>query len=154
MGATHDKADGGLNEAQIHHLLASFRHIDGLLKNIEGILDCTQSRSPFPRYQLDIDPQLRLELENQIRTLRGALVSILLQQSIPVPPPSISALHAVGTAADFVELAIDELRPKQMRAYGKLANGTPEVLNGIVDQLEQMAVDMMRTVKNGGKQVA
>jgi hypothetical protein len=149
MGATHDKADGGLNEAQVHHLLASFRHIDDLLKNIESILDCTQSRSPFPRYQLDVDPQLRVELEDQIRTLRGALVAILFQQSIPVPPPSISALHAIGTAADFVELAIDELRPKQMRAYGELANGTPKVLNGIVDELEQMAVNMMRAVKKG-----
>ncbi len=154
MGTAHEENEGRFNEAQINHLLASFRHVDGLLSSIERILECAQSQSPFPRYQLDVAPDMRSELEEQIRRLRALLVSILDRRQIPVPPPGIAASHAIATATDFIELAVDELRPKQMRAYGGLSEPAAAVLNGIVDELERMAVTMIRTAKNGRKQVA
>ena len=111
----------GLNEYQQRRLSVTCRYIDNLLTDIEAVLWASASKSPFPKYISDISPAQRRVIEDYIARIRSRLVRTLESQDILIEPPSIPATRALYMSLTFVDIWIEELRPKYMRGYGEVS---------------------------------
>lgn len=124
-----------MNDSQKLYLRVSCQHIDDLLQGIEDILQSATSKSPFPRYILDLSPAQVRVVEDYIRRLRTQLIRTLAWQHIDVPAPTIPATRAITTRMSFVDIALDELRPSSMRGSGSLDPEAALQLTGVVREL-------------------
>jgi GTP-binding protein EngB required for normal cell division len=124
-----------MNSSQKLYLRVSCQHIDDLLEGIEEILQSATSKSPFPRYILDLSPAQIRVVEDYIRRLRTQLIRTLAWQNIDIPEPTIPATRAITTRMAFVDIALDELRPSSMRGSGSLNPEAALQLMGVVREL-------------------
>ena len=131
--------DEKLNEFQRRRLLISCQYIDKLLSDVEQILNASTSKSPFPRWIDDTSPVQRKVAQDYVARLRGQLVRVLDGQNIVQPAPTTGSLHAIRVILNFVEIAAEELKPKYMRGYGELADSMLPELNGIANEIQQIA---------------
>lgn len=137
MSAFNNPADM-FNEAQRRRLSVTCAYIDKLLKDVEEVLNASASKSPFPKYLSDISISQRRVIEDYIARFRAQLLRVLEGVQIPVPPAHISALHALHTSLTFIDIAVEELKPRYMRGYGELPANAQEMLNGIVAELDSL----------------
>jgi GTP-binding protein EngB required for normal cell division len=120
--------------------------MDQLLQDVEGILHSVDSKSPFPRYRMDLSPAQARVLEDYIRRFRTQLVRALAWQEIDPPMPDVPATRAISTRLHFVDNAIADLRPKEMRGSGSLSDEAAAELTGVVHELSSLAENMMTFV--------
>jgi GTP-binding protein EngB required for normal cell division len=135
MGSSHNP-EQLLNEFQRNRLSVTCSYIDKLLKDIEEVLNATASKSPFPKYVSDISPAQRRVIEDYIARFRSQLLRVLEGMRIPVPAARISAVHSLRTSLTFIDIAVEELKPRYMRGYGEVPEKAQESLNGIVAELD------------------
>ena len=128
-------ATSTMNSSQKLYLRVSCQHIDNLLEQIEAVLQSATSKSPFPRYILDLSPAQIRVVEDYIRRLRTQLIRTLTWQHIVIPEPTIPATRAITTRMSFVDIALDELRPSTMRGSGSLNPDAALQLTGVVREL-------------------
>jgi len=133
---------GELNENQQRRLRVSCEYIDKLLADIDDILHASISQSPFPRYIVDVSPAQVRVLEDYIRRIRSQLVHTIAWQQMRPEPPDIPATRAVATNLSFVDIAIEELRPKYMRGFGEVPGDAVGELNGVVHELRSLVGGM------------
>jgi hypothetical protein len=133
---------GALNEAQRRRLSVTCEYIDKLLGDVEEILRQDSSLSPFPRHVVDLTPDERQQIEEHIGRLREQLLRTLAWQELKPEPADIPASRAVLTHLNFIDIAIEELRPRYMRGSGAIAEETAEELNRVADELRQVARGM------------
>ncbi len=138
-----------LNPHQQRRLKVTCEHIDRLLSDVEAILHAAESRSPFPRYAPDISVRQRRALESYIAQMRSFMVRVLERQGISIDPPSIPASHAVHSNITFIDISIEELRPRYMRGYGEVQPEAAAELNHIVDALQSLVKKLDATVTSG-----
>ncbi len=127
-----------LNENQKNDLFISFRHIDKLLSDFECTIDVIIPRLPLQQYINDINSDLRMIIEKKCDVLRQAMCRILREKDISIGKPDRSVLNQINVSLVFVDIAIEELRPKYMRGYGKLSDSATEELNAIVTELKEL----------------
>ena len=135
-----------LNDAQKLHLRVSIQYIDQLLQDIEGILNATESKSPFPKYRIDLSPAQGRVLEDYIRRLRAQLLRALSWQHIDPPAPDVPATRAISTRLHFVDSALADLRPKEMRGAGSLSEEAAAALSGVIHELNSLVENMTNYV--------
>ena len=135
-----------LNQAQQLHLRVNCQHMDKLLQDVEGILHAAESKSPFPRYRVDISPANARVLESYISRFRAQLVNTLAWQQMKLVQPAIAATHAVSTHLHFVDIALSDLRPSVMKGSGALSDEAATELSGVVRELGSLIQNMLRYV--------
>src|ERR1700733_7431502 len=113
--------ENALNQAQRLRLSVSCQYIDRLLGDVEKILHTASSHSPFGKYVEDISPAQARVLEDYIHRLRGQLLRSLAWQQLEPAAPTIPATHAILTNLSFIDIAIEELRPRHMRGSGSVS---------------------------------
>jgi GTP-binding protein EngB required for normal cell division len=138
-----------LNEHQRRRLLATSHYIDKLLSDIEQILNATGSNSPFPKYVDDASTVQGKVTLDYLARLRERLVNILKSQRIEAAPPRISTIHAIRTTLSFVDIAVEELKPRYMRGYGEVPEAAIPLFNGIAGELEQMVQELDHYLAQG-----
>ena len=138
-----------LNEHQRRRLLVTCRHVDGMLSEIEAVLNQSASKAAFPKYVPDIPPAQRRTIEDYIARLRAQLKRALEGQEIGSPPPSISAAHAVHISLQFIDVSVEELKPRYMRGYGEVPPRAVIELNGIVGELQGLLSKLDRYLLQG-----
>jgi hypothetical protein len=126
---------GELNEAQRRRLSVTCGYIDGLLSDIEAILSQEKSGSPFPRHIVDVTPEEARALEEHIGRLREQLLRTMEWQGLKPAAPDIPASRAVLTHLNFIDIAIEELRPRYMRGSGAMDDKAAEGLSRVTDEL-------------------
>jgi hypothetical protein len=129
-----DPSSEGLNENHQRRLLATAQYIDRLLGDVESILAGTES--PFAKYLNDLRPEQAQAVGASLVTLRSALVRALASARIALGPPRFSALYTIRTNLGFIEIAIEELRPRYMHGYGAVPPAAGDVLDAIADDLQ------------------
>ncbi|HZT32535.1 MAG TPA: dynamin family protein [Bryobacteraceae bacterium] len=135
-----DEFDGhGLNPFQRGHLLTSCQYADKLLSEIEAVLSASQTKSPFPQFKSDISPAQAKVVQDYIARMRAQIVRILESQGIPIPAPKFGSVHSIRVTLGFVDIAFDEVRPKRMAGYGKVAPNAATELSGLVDEMQGIA---------------
>jgi GTP-binding protein EngB required for normal cell division len=143
LNSTSNDAAARLNDAQKLHLRISIQYIDQLLQDVEGILHATEGKSPFPKYRIDLSPAQGRVLEDYIRRFRAQLLRALSWQHIDAPPPDVPATRAISTRLHFVDNALADLRPKEMRGAGSLSNEAATELSGVIHELSSLVENMM-----------
>jgi GTP-binding protein EngB required for normal cell division len=138
---------GELNENQQRRLRVSCQYVDKLLADIDDILHASISQSPFPRYIVDVSPAQVRVLEDYIRRIRSQLVHTIAWQKMHPEPPNIPATRAVATNLSFIDIAIEELRPKYMRGFGEVPEDAVAELNGVVHELRSLVDGMQGYLK-------
>ncbi len=138
---------GQLNDPQQRHLRVSCQYIDRLLSDIESVLHAAASKSPFPRYLVDITAAQSQVIEDHIHRMRLQLVRTLGWQHMEPQPPEIPATRAVMTDLSFIEIAIEEMRPSYMLGYGTVPEDAARELNGVMDELRSLVEGMQRYVR-------
>ena len=138
---------GQLNAPQQRHLRVSCQYVDRLLSDIESVLHAAASKSPFPRYVVDITPAQSAVIEEHIHRVRSQLVRTLAWQHMEPQPPEIPATRAVMTDLSFVEIAIEEVKPRYMRGYGAVPEDAVSELNGVIEELRSLVKGMQRYVR-------
>ena len=138
---------GELNQNQQRRLRISCQYIDRLLVDIEEILHQATSQSAFPRHILDVSlAQIRV-LEDYIRRVRSQLVHTIAWQNMGPEPPDVPATRAVLTHLTFIDIAIEELKPKYMRGSGPVPEDAVDELNGVVHELRSLIDGMQGYLK-------
>jgi GTP-binding protein EngB required for normal cell division len=135
-----------LNENQQRHLRVSCEYIDKLLSNIENILNTSASKAAFPQYIARISPAQRRTIEDYIARLRAQLVRVLDGQGMPRHKSSIPDVRAISVALTAIEIAVDDLRPENMRGYGDFPPEMALEFNGIVGEMEGLVSRLSRYV--------
>ncbi len=138
-----------MNSSQQLYLRVSCQHIDDLLEGIEEILQSASSKSPFPKYILDLSPAQIRVIEDYIRRLRTQLIRTLAWQHIDIPAPTIPATRAIIARTTFVDIALDELRPSTMRGSGSVAPEVALELTGVVRELRALSEGLSSYIYQG-----
>jgi GTP-binding protein EngB required for normal cell division len=140
-------AEDALNEAQRLRLSVSCQYIDRLLTDIGNVLHSASSPSPFAKYIVDISPTQARVLEDYIHRLRGQLLRSLAWQELQPGDPTIAATHAILTNLSFIDIAVEELRPRHMRGSGAVSDRVAGDLNGVVHELRSLIEGMNRYLR-------
>jgi GTP-binding protein EngB required for normal cell division len=127
-----------LNSNHKHHLLTSAQYVDSLLSDIEAILTSAQSKSPFPKYWLDVTPAQAKLVQDYIIRIRAQMVQVLKSQGISPPEPQMGARHSIRVTLEFADIAFDECRPDAMRGYGEIPASLVPELNGLADEMRSV----------------
>jgi hypothetical protein len=144
---TRTRLPGELNDVQRRRLGATCKYIDGLLCDIEHALHSPESESPFPHYVVDVTPaQIRL-IEDHIRRLRAQLLRTLDWQHMKPGLPEIPVSRSVLTDLGFVEIAVEELRPRHMRGCGAVPEDAIGGLNQVVDELRVLLDNIIHSIR-------
>ncbi|MGA3011502.1 MAG: hypothetical protein ABSD72_14690 [Terracidiphilus sp.] len=126
---------GQLNEPQQRRLVITCKYIDNLLTEIEQALHSATSPSPFPRYIVDVTPEQARVLEDHISRLRAQLLHTLDWQHLKPEPPDIPVTRSITTDLAFVEIAIEELKPRHLRGCGAVPEDAVDELNKVIHEL-------------------
>jgi GTP-binding protein EngB required for normal cell division len=135
---TGARATGELNENQQRHLLIHVQYADRLLSEIEEILTAASSKSPFPKYRVDVTTAQRKVTEDYIARIRAQMLRVLEGRQIGVPGPQFGAIHSIRVTLAFVRIAVTEIGPKYMRGYGEVPESAIADLNGLVTELNTL----------------
>jgi hypothetical protein len=135
---TSNRVPGELNTVQRRRLGATCKYIDGLLCDIEHALHSSESESPFQHYVVDVTPAQVRVIESHIRRLRTQLLRTLDWQNMKPEPPEIPVSRSVMTDLGFVDIAVEELRPRHMRGCGAVPEDAISGLNEVVDELRSL----------------
>ncbi len=138
---------GELNSNQQRRLYVTCSYIDRLLAEIEKVLHETASPSPFPRHVIDITPAQGRVLDDHIRRIREQLLRTLACRKMKPEPAEIPATRAVLTHLEFIDIAIEELRPSYMRGSGAIPAGAGDELTGAVYELRSVVQSMRRYIR-------
>jgi GTP-binding protein EngB required for normal cell division len=88
------------------------------------------------KYRDDLVAVQRKVVQDYIARIRAQMSRVLEGQEIALPEPEISAIHSIRTTLAFVDVAVEELRPKYMRGYGKVPESVIPELNGIAGEFQ------------------
>ena len=138
-----------LNEHQQRRLWVTCKHIDDLLSDMEATLSEIGAGKAFRKFIPDLNPAQRRVIEDYIARLREQLARVLTGQGIHPPAPSIPASRSIYTALNFVDIGIEELKPKYMRGYGEVPDTLAVELNGIVGELQSLVSQFTRFLAQG-----
>jgi hypothetical protein len=147
--AARTRQPGELNDAQLRRLLITCKYIDSLLCDIEHALHSAASESPFPRYVVDLTPAQTLVIEDHIRGLRSQLLRTLAWQHMKPEAPEIPVSRSVMTDLAFVDIAIEELKPRYLRGCGAVPEDAVDELNGVIRELRSLVQSMDSYVRHG-----
>jgi len=141
-----------LNEAQRRHLLNSIEYADTLLSEIEEILTAASSKSPFPKYQIDITPIQSKVIQDYIARMRAQMLRVLEGQGIRPRGPEVGAVHLIQVHLTFVGITLTEIGPKYMRGYGEVPESAIADLNGLVTELHTLVNKLNAYLAQGLRQ--
>jgi GTP-binding protein EngB required for normal cell division len=136
-----------LNDAQRLRLRVSCQYVDRLLGEVESILHSATSNSPFSKYVFDVSPAKVRVIEDHIARVRLQLLHSLAWQKIETETPAILASHAILTHLSFIDIAVEELRPRYMRGSGPIEDGVASELDGVVHELRVLLEGLTRFVR-------
>jgi hypothetical protein len=135
-----------LNEHHRRRLLVSCQYIDRLLSSIENAI-ADNALTAFPRYIKDMSDQERDNVREQVAKLRTQLLDFLRRWGIGIPEPAISARHSIETSLGYIEISVEELKPRYLRGYGMVPAPLVEDLTTSVEELQRAVKTTISMVK-------
>lgn len=138
-----------LNEHHRRRLLVSCQYVDQLLASVERIIAGTSS-SPFPKYVQDLTDEEQRDMRRRIADLRSEILTFLKEQHILVPEPAISARHSIITSLGYIDIAVEELKPRYLGGYGVVPPALVPELATSVEELQRMVKSAIAAMKKSG----
>jgi hypothetical protein len=85
-------------------------------------------------------------VEDFAARLRAKMLVSLAEAGMRPDPPQIPATRAIHTALTYIDISIQELRPRYMLGYGLVTETAAEILNKTVEELQPMVRAIDRIV--------
>lgn len=126
----------GLNQNQVRRLLATFGHVDSLLRDIERVSH--EDLSPFAQERADLAPDEARLLRSFVTLARQRMLAALDRLGIPRPAPSSSARWSVGVALAFADISLSEINEASLRGYGEVDPATAAEIAALIADLRAL----------------
>lgn len=125
-----------LNPAQARSIRATFTHVSTLL---EGVLHLARGDvTPFDRQHPDLGPEQAREVIALVASIRERMLLAMTQLGIPLPEADGSARWTALTALSFVEIALADLTPRELRGYGPVDGEAAQAVTAIAADLQRL----------------
>jgi len=134
---TRGARESWLDENQERWLCVTFEYIDGLLRDIEEVLDGSSVDSAFPRNVPDIPKERRQMIRDAIPPIRQRLVQVLDDLAIQRKQIAIPASRTIRTNLNTINITLEELKRKEWGRSGS-SPGTAEEMRRIIEGLRKM----------------
>jgi hypothetical protein len=134
---TREARESGLDENQERWLCVTFEYIDGLLRDVEEVLDGSSVESAFPRNVPDIPEKRRQMIRDAIPPIRQRLVQVLDDLAVPITQKAIPASRTIRTNLTMIDITLEELKRKEWGIPG-IPSETPEEMRSIIEGLRKM----------------
>ena len=125
-----------LNDHQARHLWATCQYIARQLSDLEAIVATSAPESPFARYLDDVTPAQKARLGEDCARMHAEMARVLASLGIAAGAPPVSARHSMRAAFNFIEVALEELKPGHMKHYGPVPSEVAPALDGLVRDLQ------------------
>ena len=135
--ATRPQREPRLDENQERWLCVTFEYIDGLLMDIEEVLDGSPIGSAFPRNVPDIPEERRQMIRDAIPPIRHRLVQVLDDFAVQRNHKAMPASRTIRTNLTTIDITLEELKRKEWGTPGSPA-GTAEEMRNIIGGLREM----------------
>jgi hypothetical protein len=143
--ATRPRGEPRLDENQERWLCVTFEYIDGLLRDIEEVLDGSPVGSAFPRNVPDIPEERRQMIREAIPPIRNRLVQLMDDLAIQRNQKAIPASRTIRTNLTTIDITLEELKRKE---WGR-PDSSPETakeLRTLIEGLREMVSELGRCV--------
>ena len=140
---------GDLNESHRRRLLANAQYADKLLSDVEGILNASESKSPFPKYRPDVSLHQTRLIRSHISRFRDHLGRVLSAVGIEHDGARFGSIHSIRVTLSFVRIAVQEMAPEHLRGYGDLSDAAASELRGLCAELEGLIDSLERNLALG-----
>jgi GTP-binding protein EngB required for normal cell division len=138
-----------MNDNHTRHLLATFRHIDGLLSEVDHVLATAGLTSPFAEYTQDSTPVQRKVVHDYIQRVRQAMGHAMTDLGLPRPAPVCGALWAASGHFNFAHIAVAEIEPQRLLGYGALSGEDIKAIGGVAAELNAAIERLMAYLAKG-----
>ena len=133
-------------DSQMNHLVGTFRHIDALLRTIESAI-ADEKDGLFPHYLRDLSARQKQSLKAAIDVIRERMRRKLQHYGLGAPGPRTTATRSAESALQFIDVALDNLRPKEMRGYGPVSDGANAELQELINEFHSLTASALRDLK-------
>jgi hypothetical protein len=140
-----------LNENHQRRVLVSCQYVDRLLADIESVLAADSSLSPFPKYIPDLTAGEKQLAAERVAKLRAQLVALLEARSVALPAPTISSRHSILTSLGYIDIAVEELKPRYLGGYGAVPQALVPELNRSAEEVQATAKEAILALKDATK---
>jgi len=140
-----------LNEHQVRRILATFSHVDDLLKQVEALTQ--PDPSPFGRERPDVSPEEAGLLLAFANVARKRMIAALDRLGIPRPEQTLSARHSVGVSLLYAEIALSELDARSLRGYGAIDAAAAAEVTALASDLQGLmrrGISLLKEQDEGG----
>lgn len=141
--------DGLLSSTQQKHLLGVMKHADQMLTEIEHILDSGRSSPLIVRHTCDFEMSQAREIHSGIAELRAHMAHVLAQSGIKIPDPHIGGMHTIASTLDYIDIELEELQPRAMKAYGEVSPAGGKHLETTVRDLKTIVRRILSHARPG-----
>lgn len=122
-----------LNENHVRHLVATFDHVDRLLRAVGRL--CQTDDSPFARERQDLSVEEIRMLRAAIATVRDRMLAALDRLGVRRPAPSASTRQAAIANLLFADIDLSELTIADLRGYGAVDELTAAEVGALATEL-------------------
>ena len=120
------------------HILQGFLNIHKQMSELESLLVQSASASPFTQYVKDVSPTECLVIQDHFARIRSAMVAHLEDLSIPLEVRTMSVRWTLETCLMHLQVAVDDMGPKQLAGYGQLDPTGQAAVARIQDDLTRL----------------
>jgi len=130
-------------------LLATCRHIESRLSEMEPLLAQGKRPSALNQYIHDLSPTETEVVEDYFARIRSTMVSCLEEHGIPVEMHRVSLRWSLQTTVEFLSVAVAEVGPNRLRGYGKLDAAGRQEIESIQQELNRLLNHVAAYLRNG-----
>ncbi len=134
--------NSALSELHKRHVLIRLQHADEQLSQIEQILNAAASRSPFPKYTVDVTSAQSRVVLDYIARIRAQMLRAVEALGIAAPAPRFGANHSMRVTLSFLRVSLEEIAPQYLRGYGAVPEPFLPVLDGLSTELEGLVMQL------------
>jgi len=135
-----------LNSAHARAIRATFKHVSELLEQATRV--GRGDMGPFDRQRPDVSRAEADRLTALVEEIQVRMIRALERLGIAGPEPETSARWSIRTALLFSDIALSELSPEALRAYGALGEAEGAGITAVARELRELVGNAMQTVED------
>jgi hypothetical protein len=128
-----------VNVAQARAVTATFTYVNELLAEILRV--GRGEVTPFDQQRTDVSALEAELLEQAVRAIRTRMLEVLADLGIARPEPDTSARWSARTSLLYADVALSELTPGHLRAYGDIEDREAEAVAQAATGLRKMIAE-------------
>jgi PHP family Zn ribbon phosphoesterase len=136
-----------LDERRKMLLLVRFRHLDEMLSEVDRLADGKRPSSLFAGGCDPLVPNEREAIHGYAVRLRQRMCGILAEKEVRIDAPQAEIGRTIHNLLMFMDIAVDELRPKYVKGYGELTKEAADELDSIATELQGIFKEMQAVLK-------